>query len=152
MVKLKNRMKEKIVVTFGTFDLFHIGHLRILERSAGLGEELLVGVSSDTLNYSKKHTFPTYSQEDRMAIVKAMSCVGNVFLEESLEYKRDYLLKYNADILVMGDDWEGKFDEFSDIVEVVYLPRTALVSTTAAKNKIIDEAKLYDPVFPSINK
>lgn len=143
MIDLKN---TKRVITFGTFDLFHIGHLKILERAASLGDQLFVGVSSDGLNYSKKNIYPTYNQDDRMEIVKAIKCVTDVFLEESLELKREYLLEHSGDILVMGNDWEGKFDEFSDIVEVIYLKRTALISTTAAKNKIIDEAKVvYDP-------
>lgn len=141
--------KIKTVLTFGTFDLFHIGHLRILERAAGFGNRLIVGVSSDALNYSKKQAYPTYNENDRMDIVRAIRCVGHVFLEESLELKREYLVEYDGDILVMGDDWEGIFDEFSDIVEVVYLPRTALISTTATKNKIINDAQpIYDPVFP----
>ena len=139
---------NNIVITFGTFDLFHIGHLRILERAAALGDKLCVGVSSDALNYSKKKVYPTYSQQDRMEIVQAIRCVDAVFLEESLEKKRDYLTQHNGSILVMGDDWAGRFDEFSDIVEVVYLARTALISTSSAKNKIIEEAKIYDPVFP----
>lgn len=142
-------LSEKIVVTFGTFDLFHIGHLRILERAAAHGNKLLVGVSSDELNFNKKKMYPTYNQQDRMDIVQSIYCVGGVFLEESLEKKREYLLEYNGSVLVMGDDWQGKFDELSDIVEVVYLPRTALISTSAAKRRIIDEAeKIYDPVFP----
>jgi glycerol-3-phosphate cytidylyltransferase len=145
--------QQKIVITFGTFDLFHLGHLRILERSAALGDSLLVGVSSDGLNYSKKKIYPTYSQQDRMEIVNAIKCVAGVFLEESLEKKREYLLQNNGSILVMGDDWAGKFDEFSDIVEVVYLPRTELISTTEAKNRIINQAgKVYDPVFPDSSK
>ncbi|MCF6267623.1 MAG: adenylyltransferase/cytidyltransferase family protein [Desulfuromusa sp.] len=146
---VKNNKSKKIVITFGTFDLFHIGHLRILERAAALGDVLLVGVSSDELNFNKKKTYPTYCQQDRMEIVNAIKCVGGVFLEESLEKKREYLLHHKGAILVMGDDWEGKFDEFSDIVEVVYLQRTELISTTEAKNRIIDQAgKVYDPVFP----
>ena len=145
----KNYRNGNTVITFGTFDLFHLGHLRILERAAALGNKLLVGISSDELNYSKKKIYPTYSQHDRMEIVKAIRCVGGVFLEESLERKRDYLLQHNGSILVMGDDWQGKFDEFSDIVEVIYLHRTALISTTEAKKSIIEQAgKVYDPVFP----
>lgn len=73
---------------------------------------------------------------ERIAIVKALKCVTEVFVEQSLELKREYLLKYNADILVMGDDWNGKFDEFKDIVEVVYLPRTPSISTTILIEKI----------------
>ncbi|MCI5148113.1 MAG: glycerol-3-phosphate cytidylyltransferase [Candidatus Electrothrix sp. MAN1_4] len=142
---------QKVVITFGTFDLFHLGHLRILERAAALGDYLIVGVSSDTLNYNKKKFYPTYTQQDRMDIVQAIRYVDDVFIEESLEEKREYLLKYNCDILVMGDDWEGRFDKFSDIVEVVYLPRTELISTTEAKNRILDEAKkIYDPPRPNM--
>ena len=109
----------KRVLTFGTFDLFHYGHLMVLQRAAGLGDELFVGVSSDALNFSKKNRYPIYSQMERMEIIKSLKCVTEVFLEESLELKREYLLKYNANILVMGNDWEGKFDEFKDIVDVV---------------------------------
>lgn len=126
----------KRVITFGTFDLFHYGHLMILERAAKLGDELFVGVSSDALNFSKKARYPIYSEIERMAIVKALKCVTETFIEESLELKREYLLKYNADILIMGDDWKGKFDEFKDIIEVVYLPRTPSISTTMLIEKI----------------
>ena len=73
---------------------------------------------------------------ERMEIIKSLKCVTEVFLEESLELKREYLLKYNANILVMGNDWEGKFDEFKDIVDVVYLPRTPSISTTELIEKI----------------
>jgi glycerol-3-phosphate cytidylyltransferase len=123
-------MSKIRVITFGTYDLFHIGHLNILERAKELGDELIVGISTDKLNYSKKKKYPIYSQEDRSRIVNAMEIVDEVFYEESLELKREYILKYNADILVMGNDWEGKFDEFNDICKVVYLERTASISTT----------------------
>lgn len=129
-------MSEKMVVTFGTFDVFHIGHLKILERAAGLGDRLIVGVSTDALNYSKKAKYPVYPDYERMAIVKALRCVDEVFPEESLEKKRQYLLEHKADVLVMGHDWEGKFDEFQDICEVVYFPRTPSVSTTEIIEKI----------------
>jgi len=103
---------RKTVITFGTFDLFHFGHLRIINRAAKLGTKLIVGVSSDALNYSKKQTYPTYSEHDRMSIVNAIKGVTSVFLEESLDLKRQYILEHKADILVMGDDWLGRFDEF----------------------------------------
>ena len=122
-----------IVVTFGTFDLFHIGHLNILKRCHDLASDpvtLIVGVSSDALNYAKKNKYPVFTEADRMAIVEHIKGVHEVFLEESLELKRDYLKKYNADVLVMGDDWKGKFDGYSDICQVVYLSRTPNVSTT----------------------
>ena len=120
----------KKVLTFGTFDLFHYGHLRILERASKLADELIVGVSSDALNFSKKGRYPLYTEDERMHIVSSLGFVHGVFLEESLELKREYLLEHNASILVMGHDWEGRFDEFKDICEVVYLPRTPSISTT----------------------
>lgn len=124
------------VLTFGTFDVFHLGHLKILERAKSFGAELIVGVSSDKLNLLKKKRLPVYPQEDRLAIVGALKCVNGVFLEESLEEKRNYLLHYKASCLVMGDDWTGKFDEFKDICEVFYLPRTIGISTTNVITKI----------------
>lgn len=124
------------VVTFGTFDVFHVGHLHILERAKELGERLVVGVSSDALNVAKKGRPPVFPQQERMHILSALKCVDAVFLEESLEEKRDYLVRFRADFLVMGDDWSGKFDEFSDICRVVYLPRTPAISTTAVIEKI----------------
>lgn len=118
------------VITFGTFDMFHIGHLNILERARALGNQLIVGVSSDALNFSKKQRYPICSEDDRVRIIQALRCVDDVFLEESLELKGDYLIRHRADVLVMGDDWEGRFDQFRDICQVVYLPRTPAISTT----------------------
>lgn len=118
------------VITFGTFDVFHVGHVNILERARSFGTELYVGVSSDKLNFSKKDRYPIYSEEDRMRIISALSCVNFVFAEESLELKAEYIQQYKADILVMGDDWQGQFDHLSDICQVKYLPRTPSISTT----------------------
>ncbi|MCK0068010.1 adenylyltransferase/cytidyltransferase family protein [Kordiimonas laminariae] len=120
----------KRIITFGTYDLLHIGHIRLLERAAKLGNHLIVGVSSDELNMSKKDRAPVYSTQDRVEIIKALKCVNEVFVEESLEKKGEYIQKFNADILVMGDDWEGKFDEFKSLCDVVYLKRTDGISTT----------------------
>jgi choline-phosphate cytidylyltransferase len=127
---------SRTVVTFGTFDVFHVGHLRVLERAAALGDRLVVGVSADALNLRNKGREPVFSQAERLEIVAALQVVEEVFVEESLELKRDYLQRYGADVLVMGDDWSGKFDEFGDICEVVYLPRTPAISTTALIEKI----------------
>lgn len=124
------------VITFGTFDVFHVGHLRMIERAATYGDRLVVGVSADELNRRKKDRDPVFSEHERMAIVAALKPVDEVFREESLELKRDYILKYGAEVLVMGDDWAGRFDEFKDVCEVVYLPRTPAISTTALIEKI----------------
>ncbi len=124
------------VITFGTFDVFHVGHLRILERAREMGDYLMVGVSTDQLSYEKKGRYPFYNQIERIDIISSLRCVNEVFLEESLELKRQYILKYKADVLVMGDDWAGKFDEFKDICKVEYLPRTPSISTTAVIEKI----------------
>jgi glycerol-3-phosphate cytidylyltransferase len=118
------------IITFGTFDVFHVGHVNILERSRALGAELYVGISSDNLNMDKKGRYPIYSEEDRMRIVSALSCVDYVFLEESLEKKKEYILEHKADLLVMGDDWLGRFDDMKEFCQVKYLPRTPSVSTT----------------------
>lgn len=128
----------RTVITFGTFDVFHVGHLRVLERAAGLGDRLVVGVSADALNQRKKGRVPVFSEKERLAIVAALRVVDEVFVEESLEAKRDYIVSHGADVLVMGDDWAGKFDEFEDVCEVVYLPRTPAISTTAIIEHIAD--------------
>lgn len=123
-------------LTFGTFDVFHYGHLRILERSRELCGHLTVGVSSDELNMSKKGRPPYYSLRERMGIVGALRVVDAVFVEESLELKADYIRQYRADVLIMGDDWAGRFDIYKDLCEVVYLPRTPGISTTALIEQI----------------
>ena len=120
----------KKIITFGTFDVFHVGHVNILERAKAMGDYLIVGVSSDQLNMSKKGRNPIYSEADRMHIIKALSCVDEVFFEHSLELKGKYIKQYEADVLVMGNDWEGRFDEFKSICEVKYFPRTPSISTT----------------------
>jgi glycerol-3-phosphate cytidylyltransferase len=123
-------LSERTVITFGTFDVFHVGHVRMLQRAAEHGDRLVVGVSADALNVQKKGRAPVFTEDERMEIVSSLKCVDDVFLEESLEKKRDYILEQGAKVLVMGDDWAGKFDWVSDVCEVVYLPRTPSVSTT----------------------
>lgn len=120
----------KRVITFGTFDVFHVGHINILERASLLGDYLIVGVSSDALNFSKKNRNPIYTQDDRLKIISSLRFVNEVFLEESLDLKIEYIKQYSADLLVMGDDWEGKFDWVKTTCDVVYLPRTPSISTT----------------------
>jgi glycerol-3-phosphate cytidylyltransferase len=128
------------VITFGTFDVFHVGHLRVIQRAASFGDRLVVGVSADALNLRKKDRLPVFPEQERMEIVGALKDVDEVFLEESLELKRDYVQKYDAQVLVMGDDWAGRFDELGDVCRVEYLPRTPAISTTALIEKIASSA------------
>lgn len=97
---------------------------------------LIVGVSSDDLNYAKKGKMTTLSLEERLKTVKMLPFVHSVFVEESLELKRHYLSNYQADILVMGDDWQGKMDQFSDQCNVTYFPRTEGISSTDILERI----------------
>jgi len=131
--------KFKIVITFGTFDLFHVGHLRLLNRAKEFGERLVVGVSSDALNVAKKTKRPIIPEHYRMEIIKGISGVDEVFLEESLELKPSYIQEYNADVLVMGDDWEGKFDALNRFCQVVYLKRTENISTSYLLDYIVNQ-------------
>ena len=119
-----------IVITFGTFDLLHIGHINILERASRLGDKLIVGISTDKFTFEKKNKYPVYNENDRKKILESLKFVDKVFLEDSFEKKREYIKNNNADILVMGNDWEGRFDEFNDICKVVYFERTPDISTT----------------------
>ena len=130
--------KPKTVITFGTFDVFHIGHLRLLKRAKTYGERLVVGVSSDDLNVKKKHKKPIIPQNHRIEIIKGISGVDEVFLEESLEWKLTYIQKYEADILVMGGDWKGKFDDLNSLCQVVYLERTKNISTSYLLDRIVN--------------
>lgn len=126
------------IITFGTFDILHVGHLRLLQRARAFGDHLTVGVSTDELNLVKKGRRPVYPFSERCEILSNLTVVDVVFAEESLEAKRDYVLEHRADVLVMGDDWEGRFDDLSDVCTVKYLPRTPAVSTTAVIEKIRD--------------
>lgn len=124
------------IITFGTFDVFHIGHLSILERARSLGDYLIVGISTDQFNIDKKGRRPVFPQDERRRILEALKCVDETFYEESLDEKRTYILRCRANVLVMGDDWAGRFDDLSDICQVIYLPRTPSISTTATIESI----------------
>ena len=123
----------KTVITYGTFDLFHIGHLNLLRRAKELGDYLIVAVSTDRFNWEENHKKCEISDTDRMAIVEAIKYVDKVIPEDSWDQKIKDVQKYDVDVFVMGDDWKGKFDFLKDYCEVVYLPRTEGISSTQLK-------------------
>lgn len=127
----------KTIITYGTFDLFHIGHLKLLKRLEGLGDRLIVGVSSDEFNKVKGKT-TIIPFEQRSEIVSSIKGVDLVIRENSWEQKKSDIGRYDVDILAMGDDWEGKFDDLKGLVEVLYIPRTKGVSSTELKSIIRD--------------
>lgn len=123
---------QKTILTYGTFDMFHIGHLNLLTRLKALGSKLIVGVSTDEFNHQKgKKSLIRY--EDRAAIVASLRCVDLVIPETSWDQKAEDINKYNVDIFGMGDDWDGKFDNLRDLCDVIYLPRTKSISSTHLK-------------------
>jgi choline-phosphate cytidylyltransferase len=132
---------SRVVVTFGTFDLFHYGHLRLLLRAKALGDKLVVGVSTDALNLEKKGRKPITHETHRKAIVESLKCVDAVFDEHSLDDKVRYLKEHSANVLVMGDDWKGKFDNIASEAgcSVIYLERTPYISTTEIISIIHEE-------------
>jgi len=122
----------KKILTYGTFDLFHFGHLEILRRAKDLGDCLIVGVSSDEFNMIKKKK-AIYNTFHRISIVKSIKYVDEVIVENNWEQKEHDIISHKIDILVMGDDWNGKFDYLNDLCEVKYLNRTKNISTTFYK-------------------
>lgn len=125
----------KIILTYGTFDLFHIGHLNLLERLAKLGDKLIVGVSTDEFNLLKGKN-SIYSYAERARIIAALSCVDSVFPEQSWEQKSTDIEKYKVTLLGMGSDWEGKFDDLNKLCQVQCLSRTENISTTDLKKSL----------------
>lgn len=119
----------RTVITYGTFDLFHIGHLKLLERLRSLGDRLIVGVSTDEFNAGKGKK-SIISFEDRVEIVRNLKCVDLAIAEETWDQKALDIKKYDVAVFGMGHDWEGKFDHLAELCEVVYLPRTSNVSST----------------------
>jgi len=125
----------KKILTYGTYDLLHRGHINLLKRASEMGDYLIVGLSSDTFNETKKKK-SFYSYEERKLVLKAVRYVDEVICENSWEQKREDIIKHGVDVLVMGDDWIGKFDHFGDICDVVYIPRTSGISTSIVKAKL----------------
>ncbi len=125
----------KRVLTYGTFDLLHWGHIRLLKRAKELGDYLIVALSTDEFNQIKgKKAYHPY--EERKMMLEAIRYVDLVIPEESWEQKKKDIETYQVDVFVMGDDWKGKFDELSELCEVVYLARTEGISTTKIKQDL----------------
>ncbi|MFN4873355.1 MAG: glycerol-3-phosphate cytidylyltransferase [Akkermansiaceae bacterium] len=122
----------KKILTYGTFDLLHRGHINLLKCAKAMGDFLIVGVSTDDFNRIKnKRAF--YSYEERKLILEAIRYVDLVIPEKNWEQKKQDIEEHKIDTFVMGDDWSGKFDELKPLCEVVYLPRTSGISTTQTK-------------------
>ncbi|WP_173915587.1 glycerol-3-phosphate cytidylyltransferase [Halobacillus sp. Marseille-Q1614] len=127
----------KKVITYGTFDLLHWGHINLLKRAKDLGDYLIVAISSDEFN-AIKNKEAYHSFENRKMILEAIRYVDEVIAEENWEQKVEDVQKHDVDVFVMGDDWKGKFDHLKDYCEVVYLPRTVGISTSKIKNDLLD--------------
>jgi glycerol-3-phosphate cytidylyltransferase len=128
-------MQTHTIITYGTFDLFHIGHLQILKRLKEMGDRLVVGVSTDDFNKEKgKKTIIPFS--DRLEIIKSIKYVDEAFAEENWNQKVSDIKKYNAQTFAMGSDWTGKFDHLKAHCTVLYLPRTDGISSTEIKKSL----------------
>ena len=125
----------KKVITYGTFDLLHTGHINILRRAKALGDYLIVAVSTDEFN-TLKHKEAYHSFEERKQILEAIKYVDEVIGENDWDQKIEDVKKYDIDTFVMGNDWEGEFDFLKKYCEVVYLPRTSGISTTIIKDEL----------------
>ena len=125
----------KRVITYGTFDTLHYGHIRLLQRARALGDYLIVALSTDEFNALKDKT-AFHSWQERKAHLEALRYVDLVIPENTWEQKREDVQLYKVDIFTMGDDWNGKFDFLSDLCEVVYMPRTEGISSTMIRDKM----------------
>jgi glycerol-3-phosphate cytidylyltransferase len=135
----------RVVLTYGTFDLFHIGHLNLLNRLSELGDKLIVAVSTDEFNSGKgKQTIVPF--KDRLEIVQNIKCVDLAISETSWDQKVTDIKNYDVDVFGMGNDWEGKFDFLKEHCEVKYLPRTDSISSTDLKKllKVLDKSHVED--------
>ena len=126
----------KRVITYGTFDLLHYGHINLLRRAKALGDYLIVVLSTDEFNWNQKQKKCYFTYEVRKQLLEAIRYVDLVIPEENWEQKISDVKEYHVDTFVMGDDWKGKFDFLKPYCEVVYLPRTPEISTTQIKNDL----------------
>ncbi|MBR2189236.1 MAG: glycerol-3-phosphate cytidylyltransferase [Eubacterium sp.] len=127
----------KRVITYGTYDLLHYGHINLLQRAKALGDYLIVALSTDEFNWNSKQKKCYFTYEERKKMLEALRAVDLVIPEENWEQKRSDVRLYQVDTFVMGDDWKGKFDFLEEEgVEVIYLPRTPEISTTQIKSDL----------------
>ncbi|MBC8641325.1 MULTISPECIES: glycerol-3-phosphate cytidylyltransferase [unclassified Caballeronia] len=130
----------RTVITYGTFDLLHVGHLNLLRRARALGDRLVVALSTDEFNLNMKNKRTVIPFDDRRHMLEALRCVDLVIPEENWEQKALDVSRYEIDTFVMGDDWVGKFDFLGEYCDVVYLPRTEAISSSELKRHIRDGA------------
>ena len=126
----------KRVITYGTYDLLHYGHINLLRRAKELGDYLIVALSTDEFNKVYKNKTCYFSYEERKSVLESIRYVDLVIPEESWEQKKSDVKLYKIDIFVIGDDWAGKFDFLKEDCEVIYLPRTPKISTTKIKTDL----------------
>ena len=135
----------KRVITYGTFDLLHYGHINLLRRAKAQGDYLIVALSTDEFNWNEKHKKTYFTYEQRKELLEAIRYVDLVIPEEDWRQKRSDIYEYHIDTFVMGDDWKGKFDFLKEEgAEVVYLPRTPEVSSSKIKHDLYDAASVAD--------
>ncbi len=126
----------KKVITYGTFDLLHYGHINLLKRAKKLGDYLIVGLSTDKFN-AIKNKKSIYSYAKRKSYLETLKCIDLIIPEKNWKQKINDIKKHKVEVFVMGNDWKGKFDELKKVCKVVYLPRTPIISTTNIKKKIL---------------
>lgn len=126
----------KKVITYGTYDLLHYGHINLLERAKAHGDYLIVALSTDEFNWESKSKKCYFTYEQRKKLLEALRCVDLVIPENSWEQKISDVQEFRVDTFIMGDDWKGKFDFLEPYCEVIYLPRTPEISSTKIKNDL----------------
>ena len=126
----------KKVITYGTFDMLHYGHINLLRRAKELGDYLVVVLSTDEFNWNMKQKKCYFTYEERKMVLEAIKYVDEVLPENNWEQKVNDVQENDIDVFVMGDDWEGKFDFLKEYCEVVYLPRTEGISTTQIQDDL----------------
>lgn len=137
-------IQMKRVITYGTFDLLHYGHINLLRRAKMLGDYLIVALSTDEFNWNKKQKKCYFTYEQRKQLLEAIRYVDLVIPENSWEQKRNNIHEYHIDTFVIGDDWKGKFDFLKEeCIEVVYLSRTPEISTTRIKEELTGKGQSY---------